>query len=54
MMLVRGIVQVKGIALTRAADASISGIAGIAHIFITAAMILLFTALKKNIKEQEK
>lgn len=51
MMLVRGIVQVKGIVLTRAADAAISGIAGIAHILITAALILLFAALKKSINE---
>ena len=51
MMLVRGVIQVKGILLTKAADASISGVAGIAHILITAAMILLFMALKKSIKE---
>ena len=30
---------------------SISGMAGISHILITAALILLFAALKKNIKE---
>lgn len=51
MMLVRGIIQVKNIALTRAADAAVSGIAGISHILITAALILLFAALKKNIRE---
>lgn len=51
MMFVRGIIQVKNIALTRAADAAVSGMAGISHILITAALILLFAALKKNIRE---
>lgn len=51
MMLVRGNIQVKNIALTRAADAAVSGMAGISHILITAALILLFAALKKNIRE---
>ena len=33
MLLVRGVVQVQGAELTKAADAMISGFAGISHIF---------------------
>lgn len=45
-MLVRGIVQVLEISLSNAADAMISGFAGISHILLTIAFFLLFSALK--------
>lgn len=48
MMLIRGILQVRGIAVSRGADAAVSGIAGISHILLTVSLALLFKALKKN------
>lgn len=47
MFYVRGIVQVLNIELTTAMNASISGIAGIAHIIMTISIVLLFNSLKK-------
>ena len=41
MLIVRGVTQVQGIALSRGFDAAISGIAGIGHIFC-----LLYTSLR--------
>ncbi len=46
MMLVRGITQVKGTALSTGADAAISGIAGIGHIILSIGILLLLNALK--------
>ena len=51
MMAVRGVSQVMMWDLARGLDFSISGLSGIFHIFLTAALILLFIALKKEIKE---
>ena len=48
MLLVRGVPQVLGIALSSAASAAISGIAGIGHILIGAGIILLLLSLKKT------
>ena len=48
-MLARGMIQVKNAELTKAVDASLSGMAGIAHILITIALVMLFMALKKNV-----
>lgn len=48
MIVIRGIIQVKGIVLTKAMDASISGISGLAHILITIALILFFNIIKKT------
>lgn len=48
MMLARGILQVQGTELSRGADASVSGIAGISHVLLTISLALLFKALKKN------
>lgn len=48
MMLARGVLQVQGAVLSRAADAAVSGIAGISHILLTVSLALLFKALKKN------
>ena len=47
MLLVRGVVQVQGAELTKAADAMISGFAGISHILIGIAILVLFRSLKK-------
>ena len=47
MLLVRGVVQVQGTELTKAADAMISGFAGISHILIGISVLVLFRSLKK-------
>lgn len=47
MMLVRGVSQVRGMALSSALNASISGIAGIGHILTGVGIVLLLNALKK-------
>lgn len=47
MMLVRGTLQVLGTPLSSAANAAISGIAGLTHITVGASLVLLFIALKK-------
>lgn len=47
MMVIRGITQVLNIALSKAADASISGIAGIGHLLTGAGIILLLLSLMK-------
>lgn len=47
MMLVRGILEVLNTPLSKGANASISGIAGIAHILTGVGLVLLFFALRK-------
>lgn len=47
MMLVRGIAQVTGAALSSGLSAAISGLAGIAHTMITVALVFLFISLRK-------
>lgn len=47
MMLVRGILQVKEVALSAGADAAISGIAGIGHIVLSIGLLLLLVTLKR-------
>lgn len=47
MMAVRGVTQVLGTELSKGADASISGIAGIAHILTGVGIILFLAALFK-------
>lgn len=47
MMIVRGILQVQSVELTKSANAMISGIAGISHILMAAALFMFFIALKK-------
>lgn len=51
MLLVRGVPQVLGLSLSRAADASISGIAGVGHILTGLGLICLLLALRKAAKE---
>lgn len=46
MFFVRGILQVLQTPLSTGANAAISGIAGISHILMTAALVLLFLALR--------
>ena len=50
MLVVRGVAQVRGLALSAAASASISGIAGIGHILTGAGIILLLLSFKKLAK----
>ena len=47
MMLSRGTLEVIGLPLSSALDASISGIAGIGHILLGTGLILLFVSLRK-------
>lgn len=47
MMLPRGTLEVIGLPLSSALDASISGIAGIGHILLGTGLILLLTLLRK-------
>ena len=51
MLIVRGIAQVRGLELSRAMDASISGIAGIGHILTGVGIILYFVMVKKAVAE---
>lgn len=48
MMLPRGTLEVIGLPLSSALDASISGIAGIGHILLGTGLILLLTLLRKT------
>ena len=50
MLLVRGVTQVLGTNLSKAASASISGIAGIGHILTGTGIILLLLSFKKLAK----
>ena len=50
MMFVRGITQVLAIELSKGADASIAGIAGIGHILTGLGIVLLLLSLKKSAK----
>ena len=46
--LMRGLTQVLGTPLSRAMDASVSGIAGIGHILMGVCMILLLLEIRKK------
>ncbi|MGM9684358.1 MAG: DUF2871 domain-containing protein [Eubacteriales bacterium] len=50
MMAVRGVVQVLDLPLSNAANAAISGTAGIGHIMAGTGIVLLLISLKKNAK----
>lgn len=50
MLLVRGVFQVLGVTLSSAADASVSGIAGIGHILTGIGIVLLLLSFKKLAK----
>lgn len=47
LMVARGVIEVKGIALSRGLDAAISGIAGIGHLLIGVGIITLLIALMR-------
>ena len=51
-MVVHGITQVLNISLSAAANASISGIAGIGHIMTGVGIILLLVSLKKTAESE--
>lgn len=53
MLLVRGVTQVLGVSLSSAADASISGVAGIGHVLTGVGIILLLLSLRKLAKDGE-
>lgn len=52
MLMVRGVFQVMGSPMTRARNASISGITGITHIFMAASFVLLYLSIR-NLKNSE-
>lgn len=52
MMVVRGITEVVGIELSKAANGAISGIAGIGHIIAGIGIVLLLLSLKKAEKDK--
>lgn len=52
MLMVRGMVQVLGIALSSGMNAAISGVAGIGHILLGVSMVLLLVQIKRSIPEQ--
>jgi len=47
VMLIRGTMEVSGFAMTKAVDASLSGIAGLGHIAVAAGMIRFINIFKK-------
>jgi len=53
MLVIRGVIQVLELQLSKGANAAVSGIAGIAHIIITVALVILFLALKSIITKWE-
>lgn len=53
MMLVRGILQVAGTALSPGADGAISGVAGLGHILTAAGLVLFFCMLLRAKHEPE-
>ncbi|MDD3409949.1 MAG: DUF2871 domain-containing protein [Eubacteriales bacterium] len=51
MMVVRGVPQVLGSTLSAGMDAAISGVAGVGHILMGVALVLLLLSLKSMAKE---
>lgn len=51
MQLVRGVVQVLGPALSRGADAAISGIAGIGHILLGVSLVLVLFQIRAKAQD---
>ncbi len=52
-MLTRGIVQVKGVELSRGMNGMLSGFAGISHILLLLALLFFFSALKQGVATEE-
>ena len=51
MFYIRGILQVKGVEITRAINGAISGFAGISHIVLGIGIIMFFLTLKKVVTD---
>ena len=49
MMAVRGFLQIQGAELSKAVDASVSGISGVGHILLGVGLILFFMNLRRTI-----
>lgn len=49
MLVVRGVVQVMGMSLSSAANASISGLAGIGHILLGVSLVLLLLQIRRRV-----
>lgn len=47
MFMVRGVIQVLAIQLSKQMDAAVSGIAGISHVIVGISIVLLFVSLKQ-------
>ena len=47
-LVARGVVQVSGVALSRVADASLSGVSGLGHILLGVGMVLFFVAMRQQ------
>ena len=52
-LLARGILEVLQVELTTSMDAMVSGIAGLSHILITIALLLLFSVLRKSAAREQ-
>ncbi len=48
MLVIRGVAQVQGLALSKGANAAISGVAGLSHIGVAIALGMLLFAIKKE------
>lgn len=54
MMLVRGVLQVLGTGMSKGLDAAVSGIAGLGHLVMGAAVVYMFLALRDAVAHQTK
>lgn len=54
MMLVRGVLQVLHVPLSKGLDAAVSGVAGLGHIILAAALVYMYLALKAALAREEK
>lgn len=52
-LVARGVLEVLQVELSRSMDAMVSGIAGLAHILITVALLLLFLVLRKAVPAKQ-
>lgn len=48
LLLVRGVAQVRGLALSAGANAAVSGIAGIGHILLGVSLVLLLLQIRRS------
>lgn len=53
MMLARGVAQVKGLVLPKGVDAALSGLAGLGHILMAVALVVLYSALRRVLTQRE-